>query len=93
MKKYITIALAFVLAAGILTGCRRADDMTTTLPSTNTTAPATTRPSTAPSTEATTRPNMDDIIPGAEDTIDPSNGANQSTGDSGAKNRGGVSQF
>jgi len=68
--------------------------LATTLPAPRpTTAPTTaptTRPTTAPTTaptEATTSPStdmtmpdMEDMVPGPEDTIDPSNGANQDTG-------------
>ena len=58
-------------------------------PSTAPTTAPTTRPTTAPTTAPTeasttpstdmTMPDMQDVVPGPEDTIDPSNGANQET--------------
>lgn len=101
MKKYVAMALALVLTLGVLTGCRRKQpEMTTTAPTTMapttrpTTAP-TTRPTTAPTTAPTTMPTtgtdtmpgMDDMIPGPEDTIDPSNGANETTNATGPRSR------
>jgi len=93
MKKYLILALALVLTLFALTGCRsKQPETTTTAPTTMapTTAAPTTRPTTAPTTAATTQPTtqattgdtmpgIDDMIPGTDDTIDPSNGANQST--------------
>ena len=83
MKKLIILPLAFVLAMCVLTGCRRADAPATTVPTTTvapttrpTVPPTTTPPTTMPSTTAT-EPGMDDMIPGTEDTVDPTNGANQ----------------
>lgn len=58
----------------------------TTVPATQPTTAPTTAPATHPTTTPTapsgdmTMPDMQDMIPGAEDTIDPSNGANQETG-------------
>ena len=54
----------------------------TTAPTTRPTTPPTTAPTTAPTTpsDGMTMPDMEDMIPGGEDTIDPSNGANQETG-------------
>jgi hypothetical protein len=82
MKKISIFALALVLAMSVMTGCRRADTTNTTAPSTTvapttrpTVPPTTTPPTTMPST--TTEPSMD-ILPGTEDTIDPTNGANES---------------
>ena len=101
MKKLIALALVLVLTLGVLTGCRRKQpEATTTAPTTMapttrpTTAP-TTRPTTAPTTAPTTMPtvgtdrmpDMEDMIPGPEDTIDPSNGANDSTTATGARGR------
>lgn len=48
----------------------------TTAPTTAPTTMPTTAPTTMPSTDMT-GPDMDEMIPGAEDTIDPTNGANQ----------------
>ena len=79
MKKICTFALVAVLTLGLMTGCRGNKPMDTTVPTTTapatqpTTAP-TTRPTTAPTTAPTTEPMIDDMIPGTEDTIDPSNG-------------------
>jgi len=101
MKKYVAMALALVLTLGVLTGCRRKQpEMTTTAPTTMapttrpTTVPATrptTSPTTAPTTMPTTgmdtMPGMDDMIPGPEDTIDPSNGANETTNATGPRAR------
>lgn len=92
MKNLTILALVFVLAAGLMTGCGcTSSDMNTT-PATTvapTTAPTTapvTRPSTAPTTEMT-MPDAEEMIPGPEDTIDPSNGANNSTDNTVARNR------
>lgn len=60
---------------------------TTTPTTTPTTAPTTvptTAPTTAPTTEATEEstdmmPDVEDMIPGPEDTVDPSSGANNET--------------
>lgn len=58
----------------------------TTAPATQPTAAPTTAPTTMPTTAPTspstdmTMPDTGDMLPGAEDTIDPSNGANQETG-------------
>jgi hypothetical protein len=90
MKKFIAIALVLVLTVCALTGCRSKKQEPTTVP---TTAAPTTRPTTAPTTAPTTMPtttpteastdmtgpSMDDLIPGTEDTVDPSSGANQDT--------------
>lgn len=83
MKKFTVIAFVLVLTLGLFTGCGRNDDNMTTA-----TTPSTTRPATTPSTQATTgttMPGMDDMLPGSEDTIDPSNGANESTSNTGAR--------
>lgn len=83
MRKFIILPLAFVLTLSVLTGCRRADTPATTVPSTNATVP-TTRPTVPPTTipptmpsTTMTEPDMGDMLPGTEDTIDPTNGANQ----------------
>lgn len=83
MKKIGIFALALVLAMSVMTGCRRVDNTVTTEPSTTvmpttrpTVPPTTTPPTTMPS--VTTEPGMVDILPGTEDTIDPTNGANES---------------
>ena len=88
MKKYLSVLLVLVLTLSLMTGCRRAKPEDTTVPTTTvrptlppTTAP-TTRPTTAPTTAPTTQPDttgpdMEDLIPGTEDTVDPSSGANQ----------------
>lgn len=82
MKKFSILALVLVLTLSVLTGCRKTDTNATTTPSTTTmptslptVPPTTTPPTTMPS--VTTEPTMVDILPGAEDTIDPSNGANE----------------
>lgn len=82
MKKLSIFALVLVIAMGVMTGCRRADDTVTTVPSTTvapttrpTVPPTTTPPTTMPS--VTTEPGMVDILPGTEDTVNPTNGANQ----------------
>ena len=95
MKKIIAIALVLVLTVCALAGCRSNQPQTTTVPTTTaapTTKPIpapTTAPTTQPTTAATTMPttastdmtgpDMGDMIPGTDDTIDPTNGANQST--------------
>lgn len=92
MKKFCSIALVLVLTVTVLAGCRSnppADtSATTTAPTRVTTAPTsapTTMPTTAPTTQPThpstdmTGPDMGDMIPGTDDTIDPTNGANQGT--------------
>ena len=83
MKKFIILPLAFVLTLSVMTGCRRNVTPENTSPSTNATVPTTmptvpptTIPPTMPSTTMT-EPDMGDILPGTEDTIDPTNGANQ----------------
>ena len=79
MKKICIFALIAVLTLGLLTGCRSNTPMNTTVPPTAapttqpTTAP-TTRPTTAPTTAPTTEPIIDEMLPGTEDTIDPTNG-------------------
>ena len=78
MKKICMFALAAVLALGLLTGCRSNKPMNTTIPTTLPTTAPTTAPTTPPTTAPTTMPPMEDILPGAEDTIDPSSGANES---------------
>lgn len=82
MKKYSILALVLVLTLSVLTGCRKADTTVTTTPTT-TVAP-TTRPTVPPTTvppttmpPMTTEPTMMDILPGTEDTVNPTNGANQ----------------
>ena len=81
MKKTYVLILAAVLMLSMLTGCRRMNPTDTTVPSTAapTTAPTTlptTAPTTAPTTTPTTEPFPEDILPGTEDTVDPSSGAN-----------------
>ena len=84
MKKFIILPLAFVLTLCVLTGCRRADTPATTVPSTTatvpmTTVPPTTMPTTTPPTmpSTMTEPDMGDMMPGTEDTVNSTNGANQ----------------
>lgn len=67
-----------------------APSATTAAPTTRPTTAPTTRPTTMPTTEPTTMPSqsgtdttdsgMEDLLPGTEDTVDPSSGANQATG-------------
>ena len=87
MKKICSIALVLVLTVSMLVGCRSTKPAVTTVPTVPSTRPTTapttaptTMPTTAPTTQPTTEmtePSMDDLIPGTEDTIDPTNGANQ----------------
>lgn len=83
MKKITIIGCVLALTLGLFTGCgcsASVTDMTTNTTNATTMPPSTTKPATTPSTQATTEvtmPGMDDMIPGSEDTIDPSNGANQ----------------
>ena len=82
MKRISIFLVVLVLAMSVLTGCRRSNTNVTTTPSTSTlptirpTVPPTTNPpTTMPS--ITTEPSMMDILPGTEDTVNPTNGANQ----------------
>ena len=89
MKKICSIAFVLVLTVAVLAGCRSntpASTSASTEPTRVTTAPTsapTTMPTTAPTTQATQPstdmigPSMGDMIPGPDDTIDPTNGANQ----------------
>ncbi|MBO5953940.1 MAG: hypothetical protein J6Q53_07475 [Oscillospiraceae bacterium] len=89
MKKLCMIALVLVLTVGLLAGCRGNNSGDTSAPST-TVMPTTTQPTgttTQPGTD-TPMPGMEDMIPGTDDTIDPSNGANQSTGDTKGQSHG-----
>lgn len=80
MKKICMLSLVAVLILCLLTGCRGNKPMDTTVPSTAapitrpTTAP-TTAPTTSPTTAPTTQPIIDDMLPGTEDTVPPSNGS------------------
>ena len=82
MKRISIFLLVLVLSMSVLTGCRRTDTnvtttpVTTTLPTIRPTVPPTTNPpTTMPS--ITTEPSTMDILPGTEDTVNPTNGANQ----------------
>ena len=100
MKKYSILALALVLCVTGLTGCRRKMNVADgTIPNTTAATAAATHPTTMPTTEPTTDTTMmpgtddmlpegEDMIPGPEDTIDPTNGANNSTFDSRFKRSG-----
>ena len=92
MKKIIVFALVAVLTLGLMAGCRSRGNVATTAPTTLPTTAPTTRPTTAPTTAPTTEPtteptedstdmmpDMEDMIPGPEDTVDPSSGANNDT--------------
>lgn len=79
MKKVCIIAFVLVLTLTVMTGCRFGGGNDTTASTTASTTRATTAPTTRPATQPTTEPMMDDMIPGTEDTIDPTNGANQGT--------------
>ena len=89
MKKISILALALVLTMCVLTGCRGTDNTATTTSTTTqptsrpTLPPATNPPTTMPS--ITTEPTMEDMLPGTEDTIDPTNGANQGGTNGGAQ--------
>ena len=85
MRKYALIALALVLGCSMLTGCRRrepAADMT--IPSTQTTRPATeptTHKATEPMTHEATQPGDHAVVepttaPVTGDTTSPSDGTN-----------------
>ena len=95
MKKFISMALVLVLTLGVFTGCRRKQPQATTGPTTRPTTAPTTMPTTAPTTAPTTMPtvptdtmpDIGDMIPGPEDTIDPSNGANETTNATGPRSR------
>jgi hypothetical protein len=84
MKKFSIIALVLVLTVSTLAGCRKTDTNVTTVPTTTmptsrpTVPPTTTPPTTMPSVPAT-EPSMDEMLPGTEDTVNPTNGANQDT--------------
>ena len=89
MKKFCILAFVVVLAVSVMTGCRFGGSMDTTTTTATTEAPTTiaptTRPTTAPTTLPTTvatEPSTMDILPGTEDTVDPTNGANNTTGGS-----------
>ena len=88
MKKFFALFLVLVLTVCLFAGCRANPAPTTPSTTAPTTAPTTmptTAPTTMPSTDMTD-PGMDDMIPGTEDTIDPTNGANQ---DAKGRSRGG----
>lgn len=79
MKKYLILALVFVLALSLLAGCFGRRKNENTFPATTeTTVTPVTRPTTRPTTQPT-MPSMDDMIPGTEDTIDPDSGATGET--------------
>ena len=91
MKKICILALVLVLTVSVMAGCRSGNSgdttNTTAAPTTASTAAPTTMPTTAPTTSPATmpttvmtEPTMEDILPGTEDTVDPTNGANNSTG-------------
>ena len=82
MKKICMLGLAAVLILCLLTGCRGNKPMDTTVPTTvaPTTMP-TTAPTTAPTTMPTTQPIIDDMLPGTEDTLPPTNGSEDGTVD------------
>ena len=91
MKRICIFALVVVLTMSVMTGCRSGNSGDTTnttaapttastaAPTTMPTMPATTAPSTMPTTTMT-EPTMENILPGTEDTIDPTNGANNTNG-------------
>ena len=63
MKRFIALTLVLIAAIAVMTGCRTRNE-----------------PTAGGTTQATktTMPDMDEMMPGAEDTIDETNGANQS---------------
>ena len=91
MKKVCILAVVLVLIISVMTGCRFGGNETTTTTATTAapttaTTPTTSAPTTQPTTQATTQPTtamtdptMDTILPGTEDRIDPTNGANNDT--------------
>ena len=85
MKKIVTIALAFVIAMGLLTACRGNVTETTTTP---TSTPATTQPTTKPTT-APTVPTTVPTTPTTKPTEDGmlENGTIDGNGDAGSKVR------
>lgn len=77
MKKICLLILALAAVTGILSGCGCTAGTTT--PNTTATVPSTTQQRPAETTRPTvpmpTMPSEREMIPGTEDTIDPSNGA------------------
>jgi len=73
MKKYSIFALAFVLSAGLLTGCRSNVPQTTTSPTTKATTAPTTKATTEATTEMTTEPTTDDTTMPIGDEVLPDN--------------------
>ena len=88
MKKIVTIALAFVIAMGLLTACRGNVTQTTTTP---TSTPATTQPTTKPTTAPTvpttvpTTPSTTATKPSDDGMLE--NGTIDGNGDAGSKIR------
>ena len=89
MKRFSILALVLVLTLGLLAGCRSQSNTgtsntgntntpTNTVPQNTTVVPVPT-PTPESSAPTTIMPTdgMDEIIPGPEDMIDPSNGANK----------------
>lgn len=71
MKKFIVIALTFVLTAMLFTGCRRNPDTTgtTAAPTTTTTTAAPTTKPAATKPAETTRPDGTGVLPDATDLM------------------------
>ena len=81
MKKFSILIVACLILIGSLTGCGcMSSDVTTTTQPVTSIPPVTTRPVTEP-TRDMTMPSIDNLVPGPEDTIDATNGANNATED------------
>ena len=65
MKKYVALALVLILCMAFTTGCRIMNN--------------TNDPSETQNPGSNMIPDIEDVIPDASDTIDPSNGANDNT--------------
>lgn len=88
MKKIVTIALAFVIAMGLMTACRGNVTETTTAPtSTPATTQPTTKPTTAPTvpTTAPTTPSTTATKPSDDGMLE--NGTIDGNGDAGSKGK------
>ncbi len=100
MKKIVAMALTGIVAAGLLTGCRRGNNNTTTPSTVPSTAPIVTVPSTMPtviptmpSTDVTTTPTDGDMWIDPSDVTDPASTQNSTdiTGESSRSYRRGNS--
>ena len=99
MKRFTILALTFVLAASMLTACRKDNGSTTTAatklpaidPTTRATTAPTTRPSTSPSTtQMPTDPQNTTIGPDGTVGAEGSNNSTDGTGDMAGRSRSGM---